>query len=139
MRSHPWKQNSIPRVPSYPMPFRNWLCCEVTSDYLVILPSHAVDSTTDASSVLPTPEIAIERVAQRVLEGGHSIPKDVIRRRYQAGIDNLFNIYLPIVDSWMIAENYQMPRVLIADGGLDSEPNIYNQALYLKIQRYVRN
>lgn len=88
---------------------------------------------------LPTPETAVERVAQRVLEGGHNIPTDVIRRRYQAGIDNLFNIYLDIVDSWMIVENYQMPRVLIADGGLNSEPNIYNQDLYLKIQSYVRN
>ena len=88
---------------------------------------------------LPTPEIAIERVAQRVIEGGHNIPTDVIKRRYQAGIDNLFNIYLDIVDSWMIVENYQMPRVLIADGGLNSEPNIYNQDLYLKIQSYVRN
>lgn len=73
------------------------------------------------------------------LEGGHNIPTDVIRRRYQAGIDNLFNIYLDIVDAWMIVENYQMPRVLIADGGLNSEPNIYNQDLYLKIQSYVRN
>lgn len=88
---------------------------------------------------LPTPEIAIERVAQRVIEGGHNIPTDVIKRRYQAGIDNLFNIYLDIVDSWMIVENYQMPRVMIADGGLNSEPNIYNQDLYLKIQSYVRN
>lgn len=88
---------------------------------------------------LPTPEIAIERVAQRVIEGGHNIPTDVIKRRYQAGIDNLFNIYLDIVDSWMIVENYQMPRVMIADGGLNSETNIYNQDLYLKIQSYVRN
>ena len=88
---------------------------------------------------LPTPETAIERVVQRVLEGGHNIPTDVIRRRYQAGIDNLFNIYLDIVDSWMIVENYQMPRVIIADGGLNSEPNIYNMDLYLKIQSYVRN
>lgn len=88
---------------------------------------------------LPTPETAVERVAQRVLEGGHNIPTNVIRRRYQAGIDNLFNIYLDIVDAWMIVENYQMPRVLIADGGLNSEPNIYNQDLYLKIQSYVRN
>lgn len=69
------------------------------------------------------------------LEGGHNIPTDVIRRRYQAGIDNLFNIYLDIVDAWMIVENYQMPRVLIADGGLNSEPNIYNQDLCVKAVR----
>ena len=87
---------------------------------------------------LPTPETAIERVAQRVIEGGHNIPTDVIRRRYQAGIDNLFNIYLNIVDSWMIVENQLNPRVLIADGGLDNEPRIYNESLYLKLKSYVR-
>jgi len=40
---------------------------------------------------LSSPEVAIERVAKRVAEGGHNIPEDVIRRRYDAGIRNLFN------------------------------------------------
>ena len=43
---------------------------------------------------LPSPEYAIERVAQRVREGGHNIPNDVIVRRYFAGIRNLFDIYI---------------------------------------------
>lgn len=85
---------------------------------------------------LPTPEHAIERVAQRVREGGHNIPTDVIRRRYQTGINNLFHIYLPIVDSWMIVENHNNPRILIADGGFD-ETKIYNQELYNKLRAYV--
>ena len=37
---------------------------------------------------LETPEQAIQRVAQRVSNGGHGIPEDVIRRRFQRGIDN---------------------------------------------------
>ena len=88
---------------------------------------------------LPTPETAIERVAQRVLEGGHNIPIDVIRRRYHAGIDNLFKIYLGIVDSWMIVENQLNPRELIADGGSDNESHIYNESLYIKLKSYVRS
>lgn len=50
-------------------------------------------------------ELAKERVKIRVAEGGHNIPKDVIERRYQAGIKNLFDIYLPIVDEGMIYDN----------------------------------
>ena len=86
---------------------------------------------------LPSPEHAIERVAQRVKEGGHNIPVDVIRRRYQAGIENLFNIYLPIVDSWMLVENHSNPRVVIADGGFEGT-QIYSQTLFEKIKAYVK-
>ncbi len=50
-------------------------------------------------------ELAIERVKTRVAEGGHNIPEDVFRRRYVAGIRNLFTIYLPIVDECVIFDN----------------------------------
>lgn len=87
---------------------------------------------------LPTPDMAVRRVAQRVSEGGHTIPHDVILRRYQAGIDNLFNIYLDIVDSWMIVENQHNPRILIAEGGAHGDTRIYNEALFKKLKAYVR-
>lgn len=86
---------------------------------------------------LPTPEHAIARVAQRVKEGGHNIPIDVIRRRYQYGLENLFNIYLPIVDSWMLVENHSNPRIIIADGG-NENITIHNQELYNKMLSYVK-
>lgn len=57
---------------------------------------------------LQTIDLAKERVATRVLEGGHNIPKDVIERRYINGIKNLFSIYMPIVDELMIFDNSQM-------------------------------
>lgn len=87
---------------------------------------------------LPKPEIAIERVKQRVMEGGHNIPKDVILRRYHAGIDNLFRIFISRVDSWMLVENYSMPRKIIASGGKDAALRIDNVELYKKIMEYVR-
>ena len=43
---------------------------------------------------LNSPELAVNRVLQRVNEGGHNVPIDVIYRRYQAGINNLFQIYM---------------------------------------------
>ena len=48
---------------------------------------------------------AIERVARRVRQGGHNIPEEVIRRRYESGIRNLMNLFLPIVDKWSIYDN----------------------------------
>ena len=47
---------------------------------------------------LNSPEVAIQRVARRVAEGGHDIPKEVIKRRYYAGIRNFFDLYKDIVD-----------------------------------------
>ncbi|MBA3705873.1 MAG: zeta toxin family protein [Bacteroidetes bacterium] len=51
------------------------------------------------------PDIAKERVAQRVAKGGHNIPKDVIERRYYKGIKNLNKIFLNLCDEWVIADN----------------------------------
>ena len=70
---------------------------------------------------LPDAQKAIERVAQRVSEGGHNIPKDVIIRRFSAGLDNFSNIYKGIVDSWILIDNYSIPRVVLADGGLTDD------------------
>ena len=47
-------------------------------------------------------DLAKSRVATRVKEGGHHIPADTIERRYKSGINNLFNIYLQVVDDWFI-------------------------------------
>lgn len=54
---------------------------------------------------LPSPEMAERRVAARVASGGHDIPKDVIRRRYWAGLQNLFDIFTSIVDRWSLYDN----------------------------------
>jgi len=87
---------------------------------------------------LPTPQMAIERVKQRVQEGGHNIPTDVILRRYSAGIENFFKIYKDIVDSWMLVENYSVPRIIIASGGKKVGCKINNVELFNKLQEYVR-
>ncbi|MDD7252080.1 MAG: zeta toxin family protein [Prevotellaceae bacterium] len=64
---------------------------------------------------LSSPEVAIQRVAKRVSEGGHNIPEDVIRRRYAAGIKNLFNIYSHVVDRWMLIDNNTGRSVVLAE------------------------
>lgn len=48
---------------------------------------------------LPTPEMAVARVRERVRTGGHDVPEDTIRRRYRLDIRNLFTLYQPLVTS----------------------------------------
>lgn len=50
---------------------------------------------------LPTAEMARERVHKRVKEGGHSIPPDVIERRFYRGKENLSQ-YKSVADDWKI-------------------------------------
>ena len=49
-----------------------------------------------------SPEVAIERVRQRVQEGGHDVPEDVIRRRFDASRHNFEHIYRDLVDEAII-------------------------------------
>ncbi|RYZ82614.1 MAG: zeta toxin, partial [Proteobacteria bacterium] len=81
-------------------------------------------------------DLAIERVKTRVLEGGHNIPLDVIKRRYLNGIKNLFEIYLPIVDEAMIFDNSEGKHDILAEKTLDSEIDILNQAKFDKLKNY---
>lgn len=54
---------------------------------------------------LPSPDLAVERVARRVKQGGHNVPEDTIRRRYYNGLKNLVHYYLPLVDKALVLDN----------------------------------
>ncbi len=47
----------------------------------------------------------VEMARQRVREGGHHIPQDVIRRRFEAGRENFERLYAPRVDQWALYDN----------------------------------
>jgi predicted ABC-type ATPase len=64
---------------------------------------------------LPTPELALDRVARRVREGGHNIPRDVVIKRWKRGIANMRHLYLPLSDIAAIHDNSDATRVLIAE------------------------
>ncbi|GGK88988.1 zeta toxin family protein [Rufibacter glacialis] len=65
---------------------------------------------------LSSPELAIERVKARVAEGGHNIPEEVICRRYRKGLHNLYELFIPLCDFWMMIDNSQTPYTMIAEG-----------------------
>lgn len=84
---------------------------------------------------LNSAELAIERVKGRVKDGGHGIPEDVVRRRYKSGIKNLLQLYLPIVDNWMVINNSQNPFQIIAEGTTDKDIQIINQNIWNQINQ----
>lgn len=63
---------------------------------------------------LSSVELACERVRQRTKEGGHSIPEEVIRRRYRRGLVNLFEVYLSLADKAVVIDNSEGSSEIIA-------------------------
>ena len=66
---------------------------------------------------LPSPELAIERVRERVRQGGHPVPDDIVRRRFSRGRELFDTLYQPLVDTWMLYDNAGDTPVLTASGG----------------------
>ena len=62
---------------------------------------------------LPSVELALARVAGRVRQGGHAIPEQTIRRRFEAGREHFENVYKPLVDAWTHYDNSGDQPVLI--------------------------
>lgn len=83
---------------------------------------------------LNSPELAIERVRARVEAGGHDIPEETVRRRYQVGIDYFFHYYSPICERWILADNSQIPFRVIAEGSKNDVINIKDEATFEKIK-----
>ena len=87
---------------------------------------------------LSSPELAMRRVAERVSNGGHDISEEIIRRRYTAGINNLFKLFMPAVDYWAIFDNSATPRRIVATGGRKSETVTMEEELLRTIKAYVK-
>lgn len=68
---------------------------------------------------LPSVELAVERVADRVRSGGHHVPDDVVRRRYLGGLRNFFRLYRPLATGWRFYDNSGKagPRLIAAGSG----------------------
>lgn len=58
---------------------------------------------------LPSADVAVERVVERVRMGGHAVPEDTIRRRYVAGLRNFFALYRPLADTWRMYDTSRLP------------------------------
>ncbi len=76
-------------------------------------------------------ELAIERVKMRVLEGGHNIPEEVIRRRYAKGMQNLPQ-FIGYSDFWFVLNNSYEELRFIAEGN-KSEITIFEKEIWKRL------
>ena len=80
---------------------------------------------------LNSPELAVRRVATRAKEGGHDIPEAVIRRRYDNGLKNFFNLFRPLVNSWFFIDNSVDPYEIIA---IDNQgEKVFNSGIWQRL------
>jgi predicted ABC-type ATPase len=87
---------------------------------------------------LPNADMAVSRVSGRVRHGGHSVPQDDIRRRYERGLKNFFQLYSPIADSWEMHDNGSPSPRPIAVKDSDTPIRFGDRALWGKIREGLR-
>jgi predicted ABC-type ATPase len=86
---------------------------------------------------IPNTKLAIARVNQRVAEGGHNVPAEDVKRRFKRSISNFFNLYMPLLNSWILFNNTGNQPLPIAER-INQQIIIYDQILYDKIKRTAR-
>lgn len=83
---------------------------------------------------LESPELAIKRVEQRVRFGGHHVRDEVVVRRYYAGMRNLFSMFIPISDYWILIDNSTDPFRMIAEGKRTQIIDIQDDEVFYYLQ-----
>jgi predicted ABC-type ATPase len=79
-------------------------------------------------------ELAMKRIETRVKAGGHDVPSSDVKRRFYRGIHNLFHLYRPLLDFWMIFDNSgTTPQELAYEK--NGKLTIINESLFTMIER----
>ena len=81
---------------------------------------------------IPSEKLALQRIKDRVAEGGHDVPAEDVRRRFIRSINNFFQLYRPLLDSWMLFDNSgRVPRLIAEEK--DGGENIIDKDLFKRI------
>jgi predicted ABC-type ATPase len=83
---------------------------------------------------LPTADLAVARVNNRSRQGGHHVPEPVVRRRFETGLRNLFQLYRPLLDAWWLYDASQLPPTIIAQKEY-GELRLFHSGLFDQIKR----
>ena len=87
---------------------------------------------------LRSPDLSIQRVAERVARGGHHVPDDLVRRRYARGLRNFMHLYRPVADAWVLCDNSGSALRIVARGEAGGFREIVDQELWDEIERIVQ-
>lgn len=85
---------------------------------------------------IPDVDLALSRIKGRVAQGGHDIPVQDVRRRFNRSIANFFRLYQSLADSWMLFDNAGAVPILIAEGK-NGKLKIIDESLYNTIARRI--
>lgn len=81
---------------------------------------------------IPSPELALLRIQDRVESGGHNVPESAVRRRYDRTLKNLFSLYRPLLDTLHFFDNSSdVPRLVFRDE--PGETKIHDAELYERL------
>ncbi len=86
---------------------------------------------------LPSIELALSRVATRVENGGHHIPDPIVQRRYHRGLINLFNLYIPLSDKWIVYDNSGASPSAIAQKSKNYDIIVKNEVAWQSILKEI--
>jgi predicted ABC-type ATPase len=81
-------------------------------------------------------DLAVSRVKERVILGGHSIPEETIRRRYHSGIRNFLNLYRPLSDSWKFYDNSRVNNLSLIASSTEGEVTIENKMVWEQLREH---
>jgi predicted ABC-type ATPase len=87
---------------------------------------------------LSSVDLAIKRVHERVKEGGHNIPEEVIKRRYFKGLKNLFNLYQNKCDLIFIFDNSDRDPELIFEKINEDAELVYNRLKFESLKSMIK-
>jgi predicted ABC-type ATPase len=83
---------------------------------------------------IPSPDLALLRIRDRVESGGHDVPARIVRRRFGRTLGNLFTLYRPLLDTLHFFDNSSAaPRLVFKDES--GQTTIGDAALYAELQR----
>jgi len=86
---------------------------------------------------LPAVAMAVQRVRDRVIAGGHDVPIDVITRRYWRGLANFWNLYRPLADQWLVYDNSSIEPTIVAMGAQEAPPTIIDRGIWDAFQETI--
>jgi predicted ABC-type ATPase len=83
---------------------------------------------------IPSPDLALLRIRDRVESGGHDVPARIVRRRFGRTLGNLFTLYRPLLDTLHFFDNSSAaPRLVFKDES--GQTTIGDAALYAELRR----
>lgn len=75
--------------------------------------------------------LSLKRIKNRVKNGGHDIPKEIVKRRFKRTFSNFVNLYAPLADEWYVINNTSKPTEIAFKKG--NKEQIIDSTIYKKM------